>query len=516
MKTERIQQLKLINMKLLYILPAVIIGLLAGSCTNLEEEYFSVVPSSEYGVTPDESKTIAGGAYASLRGFNDEISIAYPTCEYVFFLIECVSDEACIPTRGADWYDNGRYQEAQYHDLHPNNAMVLSAWRYCYGGISSCNFVIHSIEQSGLTEEEKVTAKAEIRGVRAYYYYQLLDMFGNVPIVTSYVDTVVPTNSSRAEVYDFVESELTEINEYLQPAIRYGLFTQNVCNTLLARLYINSEVFVGTPRWQDCIDACDRVNGYKLLGRTLNNFVTENETSTEIIFAIPYDHAENTEGNYLNSLTYHYNHWRTISTSPGGWTWAVNGICAQPGVFSSFEPGDERIGSLEEGIQIDISTGEPVKDRTGADLNYTEEVVDFTDAKEYEGARLAKYETKEGATAERDHDWVLMRYAEVMMMKAECLVRLGRAGDAFPLVDEIRDRSGLNTTPNPITLEVLDQEWLHEFLFEGIRRSVNIRFGTYFEPWWAKPTNTPKEKAIFPIPETEIAKNPKLVQNPGY
>jgi len=163
-----------------------------------------------------------------------------------------------------------------------------------------------------------------------------------------------------------------------------------------------------------------------------------------------------------------------------------------------------------------VSTGQPVKDRTGADLNYTEEIVDYKDAKEYEGCRLSKYETKEGEQGERDHDWVLMRYAEIMMMQAECYVRLGDPGSAYSLVSDIRRRSGLETTPDPITLEVLDQEWLHEFLFEGIRRSVNIRFGTYFEPWWAKPNTTPIEKAIYPIPATELVKNPNLNQNPGY
>jgi hypothetical protein len=139
-----------------------------------------------------------------------------------------------------------------------------------------------------------------------------------------------------------------------------------------------------------------------------------------------------------------------------------------------------------------------------------------TGQEQYEGVRLKKYEIKAGEVSERDHDLVLMRWAEILMMKAECYVRLGNPGDAYPLVEQIRIRSGLTTTPNPITLEVLDTEWLHEFLFEGLRRTVNIRFGTYFEPWWSKPNPTPVEKAIFPIPETELEINNKLVQNPGY
>jgi hypothetical protein len=275
-------------------------------------------------------------------------------------------------------------------------------------------------------------------------------------------------------------------------------------------------VYIGESRWQDCIDVCDRVSGYELTSSVKDNFLTENEGSSEIIFSIPYDHAEGTEGNYLNSMTFHYNQRQAFSTSSTGWQWSANGICAQPGVYSSFEEGDERINSILEGVQYSLSTGEPITMDNGEMLDYTEEIADYTNALQNEGVRLFKYEVLADEAWERDHDWVLMRYAEVLMMKAECLVRLGQAGQAYPLVDQIRSRSGLSSTPNPITLEMLDTEWLHEFLFEGIRRSVNIRFGTYFEPWWAKPNSTPEQKALLPVPETELVKNDKLEQNPGY
>jgi len=502
-------------MKLKTIIITVAFALAAIACTDLEEEFFSVVPSSDYGITPGEIKTIAGSAYASLRGFDDGISKCYPTSEYLFFLVEAVSDEFVVPNRNGDWYDKGRYMQAQYHALDANNDMVLGAWKYCYSGISTCNFVIQSIEQGGLPAEDEAIAKAEIRGVRAYYYYLLLDWFGNVPITTSFEVDSTASNVPRAQVYDFVETELLDILDKLQPTVEYGRFTQNVANTLLARLYINSESFIGTARWQDCIDACDKVSGYQLEPNLFSSFTNENENSKEIIWCIPYDHTEKTTGNYLLSLTYHYNHWQTIAPSSAWAGFSVNGPCATPGVYSSFEEGDTRVGSLIEGYQININTGDTVKDRKGNLLNYCENIADINNATEGEGCRLAKYKTEATDVAERDYDWVLMRYAEIIMMKAECLVRLGRNGEAKSLISQIRKRSGLNTTPDPITLEVIDQEWLHEFLFEGIRRSVNLRFGTYFEAGWEKPAVS-KEMALFPIPETEIIKNPKLEQNPGY
>lgn len=490
-------------------------SLISSSCTNLEEEFFNVVPASEYGTTSQEILTIAGTAYASLRGFKDDVSNAYFTSEYVYFLVECVSDEVCVPTRGADWYDNGRYQQAQYHEIQPDNAMVLSAWRYCYEGISKCNFVLYTIENAGLPEDEEQVAMAEIRGVRAYYYYLLLDWFGNVPISTSFTDLEMPANSPRDSVYMFVENELLDIRDDLQQEIIYGRFTQNVCNTLLARLYINSEVMIGTPRWQDCIDACDLVQGYDLEPRVLDNWLTENQNSEEIIFAIPFDNAEGTVGNYLPSLTFHYYHWQSVSTLGG--PWFVNGICAQPGVYSSFEPGDERVECMAIGPEIHKARGDTIKDRTGAPLIYTENIIDYENALEYEGARLNKLETRVDEKAERDHDWVLMRYAEVLLMKAECLWRQGNAAAAKPLVTEIRRRSGLGANAAvDVTEEVLDMEWLHEFLFEGLRRNVNLRFGTYDEIDWPKLVNQSPDMEIFPIPETEIVKNSKLKQNPGY
>jgi len=186
-----------------------------------------------------------------LRGFSDSDqggTNCYPTCEYVFFLNECASDEACIPTRGTDWYDQGRYQQAQYHTWDVNNIMILSAWKYSFQGIANVNSIIYQVDQSGLTDEEKDVVNAELRGICAYYYSQLLDQFGDVPIVTDFEQEGLPEKSSRSEVFRFVESELKDIMDNLPSGVFYGRFTQNVANSILARIYLNAEVYTGTPR----------------------------------------------------------------------------------------------------------------------------------------------------------------------------------------------------------------------------------------------------------------------------
>lgn len=508
-------------MKTKYILSALLCGALAmSSCTNLDEELFDQVSMDDYGKTEAEVQTIVGGAYSTLRGYGASTDEGngvncYPTCEYVFFLNECASDEACIPTRGSDWDDGGRYRELQYHKWTPINQCVLAGWRYAFTGVSKVNAIIYQVEQSSLSAEGKNKVEAELRGLRAYYYWLLLDQFGNVPIVTDFTVKELPANSSRKEVYNFVEQELTEILPYLPTGVQYGRMTQNVAYTLLARLYLNAEVYTGTQQWQKCIDACEKVKGYSLTTDYKANFFIKNETSPEIIFAIPYDHKQGTVGNYLPSMTYHYNQKYAFSAD-GSYQWCGNGICAQPGVWSSYEEGDlRRDKTLMIGQQYSAKDGSPVNMDNGEPLNYTEDIVNFENALQNEGARLDKYEWSASDAWERDNDWVLMRYAEVLMMEGEANFRLGYTQTALGFVNQVRSRAGLAPLAD-LTAEQLDKEWLHEFAFEGLRRTVNIRFGTWFGAWWNKDADADQHTALFPIPAEERAKNPNLSQNPGY
>ena len=296
-------------------------GFLATSCTDLTEHLYDKVSTNDYGKDEKEMATIVGGAYATLRGYGSGTPEGngvncYPTCEYVFFTSACASDEACIPTRGTDWYDGGRYQQLQFHTWDANNTGVLSVWRYNFTGVSKINGIIYQVEKSNLSDASKKVVEAELRALRAYYYYNLLDNFGNVPITTDFSHKDLPGNATRQEVFDFVESELKEVLPLLPEAVQYGRITQNVANTLLARLYLNAEVYTGTPRWKDCLDACDKVKGYALTANYKANFAVENQGSTEIIFAIPYDHKRGTTGNYLASMTYHYN--QKLAFDPAG------------------------------------------------------------------------------------------------------------------------------------------------------------------------------------------------------
>ena len=507
-------------MKTKYILSTILMAsAMMVSCTDLNEKLYDKVSMDDYGKNESEISTIVGGAYATLRGYGSNTPEGnnvncYPTCEYVFFASECSSDEACIPTRGTDWYDGGRYQQLQYHTWDADNTGVLSLWRYNFTGVSKVNGIIYQVEKSELSTDLKKKVEAELRGLRAYYYYNLIDNFGNVPISTDFTTQVLPKNSPRAEVFNFIEKELKEVLPLLPTGIQYGRFTQNVGYTLLARLYLNAEVYTGKPRWQDCLDACDKVKGYSLTPNYKANFAIKNETSPEIIFAIPYDHKQGTVGNYLASMTYHYN--QKYAFDPAGvYQWCGNGICAQPGLYSSFEANDVRRNSLLIGQQYNAATGAEVLMDNGEPLNYTEDIQNFTKAAQNEGARLDKYEWSATDSWERDNDGVLMRYAEVLMMQAEANYRLGYMQNALTYINQIRKRAGLADLTS-LDEDALDNEWKHEFVFEGLRRTTNIRFGTFFKAWWNKPADADKHTGVFPIPKVETEKNGNLVQNEGY
>lgn len=489
--------------------------LLQTACTDLSETLYDKVESGDYGKSESEIATIVGRAYTSLRGLAEDGVNAYPSGEFVFFMSEVASDEMTIPTRvGGDWFDQGVYLELQRHTWTASNEKLRAGWMYGFNGVSSVNAVIYQVEQAGLAEEATRPLMAELRALRAYFYYNLMNLYGNVPISTSYTDLELPTNSSRAEVYSFVEKEILESIDYL-PDTAYGRITKNVAYFMLARLYLNSEVFINQPRWEECIAMCEKING-ELESDFFTNFVVDNEKSKEIIFSIPYDHKQGTTGNILPCLSFHYEQKWAFSAT-GDFPWTVNGPCGQPGLFTSYEEKDVRRKGYLEGPQIDLRNGNTiVMPASGNELIYTDEIKNIEAALQNEGVRPFKYETKAGDDAERDNDWVLMRYAEVLLMQAECYVRLGDAATARPFVMQVRERAGVGaSTPATITLDFIDQELKREFAFEDHRRTDNIRFGTFFKPWWEK-GETPAYRSIFPIPAKEMEKNNKLVQNPGY
>lgn len=482
------------------------------SCTNLDEKLYSVISQENYGKTPEEMNSLIGPAYGTL--------VSWITND--FWMQEISTDEYMIPARGLDWYSGGIH--LRYHRHEWQSQECPNFWRFSQ--VTNINKTIDLVENTTVEIQNKDRVLAELRGLRALWYYVMLDAIGSVPIVTKYEETT-PTNKnvSRKDVYNFVESELLAIKDALTEdisAATYGKITKWVCYTLLAKLYINAEVYTGTAQWQKALDYCNLVvNGGKyILEPNINtNFLIKNEVSKENILIVPYDY------NYFRGyfipyqMSWHYSSRSTFNLLSDCW----NGPCAVPSFVHKYDNADIRKKWFMYGQQYS-STGEKLKDRNGNDLNLSIDMVNFENATEVEGARLYKWEPEMGGRNHLNNDFAIFRYSDVLLMKAECLLRLSPANEpaAREIVNTVRSRCFNPYTEDKqiklLTLQNLLDERGFEFVFEGWRRNDQIRFGTFGGTWDFKPNNDPADKHtwVFPIPLSEIQKNPELKQNAGY
>ncbi|MFV0537749.1 MAG: RagB/SusD family nutrient uptake outer membrane protein [Dysgonomonas sp.] len=496
-------------MKYKYILLSILTSVLGFfSCTNLDEEYHSYTPQSEFGKTTDEISTLIGPAYGTMRHYVDN----------EFWMGEISSDEYMIPARGLDWLSGGKHLRYHTHEWTSEADNTPNFWKFAH--IVTINKIIAMLEESGAEIDNKEQVFAELRGLRAFWYFVMLDNIGNVPIVTKF-ESELPKNNTRKEVYDFVESELLAIIDDLtteKSSKTYTKFTRWVGYTLLAKLYLNAEVYSGTAQWDKCREYCDYVinsNNYSLESDYFANFAVENEGSKENIFSIPFDE------NYFKSyfipyqMSWHYNQSLRNPVQYKPW----NGPCAVPSFVKSFDADDVRYGCFLIGPQYALD-GSVIYNRDNTTpLNYTVDMVDFSNATENEGARLFKWEPEVGGRDHLNNDFAVFRYADILLMKAECLLRTGNAGTALTIVNDVRRRNFDPEKPlASLDLDLLLRERGYEFVFEGWRRNDLIRFDKFGGTWDFKPNPDPADKHtyLFPIPLAVLQNNPNLVQNPGY
>ena len=491
-------------------------ALAIAACTNLDEELYSVISQDNFGKTQSEINSLIGPAYGSI-------------CEYVdgyYWYGMCSGDDYIIPSRGYDWNHGGvfrRIHEHQFNALEANT--YYNFWRF--NAITNINKVLAMVE--GMDEEliaNKPRMIAELRGLRAWWYFFMLDRIGNVPIVTKFEDAL-PTNigQTRKDVYDFTVSELEAVVEDLCEDVTpqmYGKFSKWAGYTLLAKLYLNSEVYSGEPQWEKALDACNHVIDSRLFilePDNDTNFKVECEDSKENIFVIPYDHEHFICYFIPYQMSFHYNQVEQFDIRFDGGCW--NGPCFTESFMKSYDPKDKRLGWFLYGQQYD-KKGKPLTDRKGNPLNFTFEIADYANATEVEGARLFKWELEKGSYNHLNNDFTIFRYVDVLLMKAECLMHLGNEPDARDIVNECRKRNfdSYDATKriNLLSYDELLAERGRELVLEGWRRNDLIRFGKFTEPFDFKPTRDGEDlhTLLFPIPQIIIDANPGIEQNPGY
>lgn len=541
------------------------------SCTNLDEKLYSDVTPANFFKTDQEFISALGAAYTQFGGY---------ASGDVYNTQEVCTDEMAVPTRGQDWDDGGMWRRLHLHSWTNEDGYTGGAWDFGFAGVNTANRLIYqfqSLVQEGQVDQAKADAYiSELQAVRGFFYWQLIDLYGNVPLVTDFANApAAPPTKTRTEVYNFIIGDLEESVPKLSKAVdgtTYGRFNYYAGQTLLAKLYLNSEVYVGTPQWQKVVTACDEVinsGKYSLENNFFANFNVNNSGSKEFIFAIPYDQVF-FQGFQMGVQTLHYGSQFTYNLTQQPW----NGYCTLEEFYNSFSDEDlrkgevgtlttpaTRRGSFLAGFQWKASGGlvtdagyetpkpnrQPVPllgDPDQEPLNFgnmfsTQPQINELGPQAYRqsGVRIGKWEFALGADpANLSNDYGVFRYADVLLMKAEALWRLGNSADALTLVNMIRERAGvpdLTTLDGPLSFDLaggdvsggeLFNEMGRELFAEHSRRQELIRWGFFGNnDKWTLPHYNPQDVlktgaylTLFPIHKDKLAANGNLIQNPGY
>ena len=506
-----------------------------------------------YSTLSDVQKNGVLSLYNYVGGYVDSQGLQ-GTGRGIYDLNTFTTDEAIMPTRGGDWYDGGFWQGLYLHRWGVNNEAIYATWEYLYRTVILCNGSLERIQDFAEKHPEENVADcvAEVRALRAMFYYYIMDLFGSVPLIEKSdpaVEDIV--QEKRSKVFNFIVKELTESSSLLseersnQPGVYYGRMTQPVVWFLLAKLALNAEVYTDDDwtdgsrpdgksiffevdgqrlnAWQTVNYYCEKITaaGYTLEKDYTANFAVFNESSEENIFVIPMSKTLYTNQFICLFRSRHYNHAKAYGLS------GENGSSATKEVLETFGYDTPQVDARFDYCYF----AGPVKDLEGNQILLDDGVTPLVyepwnvaldvSGKPYEktaGARMKKYEVdktglKDGKLL--DNDIVLFRYADVLLMQSEVKVRNGENGDAE--LNLVRSRVGM--APRTATLENLLDERMMELAWEGWRRQDMIRFGVFTRSYSCRPQLPGEENGyttVFPIPEKVIDMNPQLHQHKGY
>ena len=432
-----------------------------------------------------------------------------------------------------------RYVELQTHNITTSNKLVGCGWDFCFNGISACNDAIYELGK--LEQNETVVRNiAECKILRAYYYFMAVDLWGQVPFSIDKTVTTLPLAKNRQEMCSWMETEIKGCMDALNDspsAATYGRVTKDVARFLLAKLYINSKVFTGTEKWTEAASLCKEImdsRHFKLTATYGQNFAIYNESSSEAILAIPYSTVYTSHTFYPFVLTLNSDLLPLYNISAGTWNGTHMG---QPDFMARYDKNDLRKSAtwlfgdiydlngqrwtIEDGVD---ASGKPVVKEYSLIDTPIEESHFRSGLDRMEGARIIKwpYQTDGSLTSysvDMENDFILMRYADVVLMYVECLLRQGKTAEAaaVPEFMEIRTRAGLQPiAAADLNLDSFLEERQKEMCLEGWVHNDLVRFGKYLDAWWAKPADTEPGHILLPIPEDKRGANPNLGQNPGY
>lgn len=520
------------------------------TCTKLTEvPHDALTPSTAFH-TDQEILAGLAGVYAQMRAAEDNGHFAA--------MEELSTDVLVVPTRGSDWYDNGQWLDIHKQIWSANSSGSLSfltgSWNDLFSGVAKANLLIDVVAKAAPANKDTVTA--ELRVLRAWYYYMLQDMFGAVPLVTT-TELQQVARSARPQVFSFIESEITQSIPNLPlkwNASNYGRVTKGAAYAILASLYINAGVFnkgscspascdagnVSATSYNSCAgvtvgggkDACqaaeDAANAvissgtYSINPTWAKNFSIDNKSSPENIFVVVHSNSTQGIGGNWPMRTLHYNQ---LSTGDGG-PW--NGFATTAEVYNQFPSSDERRGMWLQGQQKSFENGQNVNDRQGNPLIFTATIPDLNQANEAHGVRFNKFPPQasppHGSSQPNDFTW--FRLSEMYLIRAEAENEKAGGSLANALADvnfihTKHDNTAVTAGTKQQLRDAIMKERLLEFSGEGKRRTDMIRAGTFLS-WTEASANgvsstarDPK-RVLFPISTNALGSNSKLVQNAGY
>jgi len=511
-----------------------------GCNKDLNEVVFSDVTEQTYNYTNVYQAT--GIVYANMRNLWGHTNY--------YGLQETSSDEIVMPANASGWDDGGIYKRIHLHTWNSENPQMNDMWNALYPGVTNSNRIIELLEAdkvpfpAGVTKESMV---AEMRVARAFFYWLILDNFGDAAFVTTTAKDL-PPKGSRKEIYDFVVAEinaaipsLSEDNNQLM----YGRFNKWAAKALLANVYLNANVYTGEAKWSDAITQCNDIIGsgkYSLETNYRDIFKANNEGSNEIVFAIPFN--ENTGGGFFTQMFSWHGALKgkeNMQATP----WGSGSAMGVSQFIDTYRPEDGRLAdSWLYGPQVALDGVTKLLgsyDQAGKQLNFTKDLPDGLYTSEFEGYRMNKFEVKVGAKNNLDNDFPFFRYAEVLLIKAECMLRTGDKNGAAQLVTSVRQRAFKN---NPslatVTGDQLEANTVYkygyvenykvvdagdasavqygrmldelgwEFAWEAHRRRDDIRFGVFTKKSWLSHKPNGDDRKTFLIPQQAINSNPNL------
>ena len=512
--------MKIINHKFEII--NIIILLMMTGCSFLNEHPSSALTEEQaFGSMAALRNNAVLSVYMYLGGNADSQGLQ-GTGRGVYDLNSLTTDEQIIPTRGGDWYDGGYWQDLHNHAWTADDRSIRDTWDYLFKVVMLCNSGIVHIEAYNKADKDAdllAEYKAELRAVRAMYYWYLLDLYGRVPIVTR---TDIPTDSiqlaSRKQVYQFAVKELQEsmpllakdhanhsLGEY------YGRMTYFVASFVLMKLYINHVVYTGEEQpalYDSIVSLADMLSNYYWLENNLeNNFSLDNDRSMENIYVIPREVGKHVAKYKYEQRTLHYNHAAALGL--GG----ENGTSATLETLDVFgyntEHQDPRFDMYFYYGTVFVDNKMVYREDGKTPLVYEPDKVAMdvsnTPYEKTAGARLRKYEHDPNGIQDCNvakNDIVLFRYADVLLMKAEAKLRKGQS--AYNEIRKIRDRVGASEITSPTLQDIYHERW-RELMWEGWHRNDMIRFGK-----WTGHTT------VFPIPQDMLLIHKDWLQNDGY